>query len=113
MLGREASSSTGWCRTRGCRGRCSPTSAIRAGTSGAWPTCWRGEMTAARAFEGVTVLELGHFVAVPWAGPILADGGAHVIKIEPRDGEPSRRMSVPGGKVRYGWPATGASPIAD
>jgi len=50
-------------------------------------------MTAARAFEGVTVLELGHFVAVPWAGQILADGGAHVIKIEPREGEPSRHIA--------------------
>lgn len=48
---------------------------------------------SARAFEGVTVLELGHFVAVPWAGQILADGGAHVIKIEPREGEPSRHIA--------------------
>lgn len=44
-------------------------------------------------FDGVTVLELGHFVAVPWAGQILADGGAHVIKIEPREGEPSRHIA--------------------
>ena len=46
-----------------------------------------------RAFDGVTVLELGHFVAVPWAGQILADGGAHVIKVEPREGEPSRHIA--------------------
>jgi crotonobetainyl-CoA:carnitine CoA-transferase CaiB-like acyl-CoA transferase len=44
-------------------------------------------------FEGVTVLELGQFVAVPWAGQVLADGGAHVIKIEPPEGEPSRHIA--------------------
>jgi CoA:oxalate CoA-transferase len=44
-------------------------------------------------FAGVTVLELGQFVAVPWAGQILADGGAHVIKIEPPEGEPSRHIA--------------------
>jgi len=51
-----------------------------------------------RPFEGVTVLEFGHFIAVPWAGQALADGGAHVIKIEPPEGEPSRYIApiVPG-----------------
>jgi len=44
-------------------------------------------------FAGVTVLELGQFVAVPWAGQILADGGAHVVKIEPPEGEPSRHIA--------------------
>ena len=44
-------------------------------------------------FDGVTVLELGQFVAVPWAGQVLADGGAHVIKIEPPEGEPSRHIA--------------------
>ena len=49
-------------------------------------------------FAGVTVIELGQFVAVPYAGQMLADGGAHVIKIEPREGEPSRHLAplVPG-----------------
>jgi formyl-CoA transferase len=49
-------------------------------------------------FSGITVLELGHFVAVPWAGQVLADGGAHVIKIEPPEGEPTRYIAplVPG-----------------
>ena len=51
-----------------------------------------------RPFEGVTILEFGHFIAVPWAGQVLADGGAHVIKIEPLEGEPSRYIApiVPG-----------------
>jgi crotonobetainyl-CoA:carnitine CoA-transferase CaiB-like acyl-CoA transferase len=44
-------------------------------------------------FEGVTVIEFGHFVAAPWAGQMLADGGAHVIKVEPLDGEPSRHLA--------------------
>jgi crotonobetainyl-CoA:carnitine CoA-transferase CaiB-like acyl-CoA transferase len=48
---------------------------------------------SAPAFEGVTVLELGHFVAVPWAGQLLADGGARVIKVEPHEGEPSRHIA--------------------
>src|SRR5437867_5683559 len=48
-------------------------------------------------FAGVTVLEFGHFIAVPWAGQALADGGAHVIKIEPQEGEPSRHIAPLGG----------------
>src|SRR5262245_25007660 len=48
-------------------------------------------------FAGVTVLEFGHFIAVPWAGQVLADGGAHVIKIEPPGGEPSRYIAPLGG----------------
>ena len=50
-----------------------------------------------RPFEGVTILEFGHFIAVPWAGQVLADGGAHVIKIEPLEGEPSRHIAPLGG----------------
>lgn len=58
-----------------------------------------GSLSAAdRPFAGVTVLEFGQFVAVPWAGQVLADGGAHVVKIEPLEGEPSRHIApiVPG-----------------
>jgi formyl-CoA transferase len=56
------------------------------------------ETSSSQPFDGVTVLELGQFVAVPWAGQVLADGGAHVIKIEPPEGEPSRHIAplVPG-----------------
>jgi formyl-CoA transferase len=46
-----------------------------------------------RPFDGITVLELGQFVAVPYAGQLLADGGAHVIKIEPPEGEASRHLA--------------------
>jgi crotonobetainyl-CoA:carnitine CoA-transferase CaiB-like acyl-CoA transferase len=59
-------------------------------------------MRAERSFEGVTVLEFGHFIAVPWAGQMLADGGAHVIKIEPLEGEPSRHINpLGGGETRH------------
>ena len=50
-------------------------------------------MSDEQPFAGVTVLELGQFVAVPWAGQVLADGGAHVIKVEPPEGEPSRHIA--------------------
>lgn len=40
--------------------------------------------------EGVRVLEFGNFVAGPWAGQLLADMGADVIKVEPPGGEPWR-----------------------
>mgnify|MGYP000745961513 CR=1 FL=1 len=33
--------------------------------------------------QGIKVLEMGSAIAVPWAGGILADQGADVIKIEP------------------------------
>lgn len=56
-------------------------------------------MSDDRPFAGVTVLEFGHFIAVPWAGHVLADGGAHVIKIEPLEGEASRHIAPLGGGV--------------
>jgi len=43
------------------------------------------------AFQGVKVIEFGHFLLVPMATAILADFGADVIKIEnPKGGEPAR-----------------------
>ena len=46
-----------------------------------------------RVFDGITVLEFGQFVAIPYAGQMFADGGARVIKIEPPEGEPSRHLA--------------------
>jgi crotonobetainyl-CoA:carnitine CoA-transferase CaiB-like acyl-CoA transferase len=54
-------------------------------------------VSSERPFDGVTVVEFGHFIAVPWAGQVLADGGARVIKIEPLEGEPSRHIAPLGG----------------
>ena len=54
-------------------------------------------MSSERPFDGVTVIEFGHFIAVPWAGQVLADGGARVVKIEPLEGEPSRHIAPLGG----------------
>src|ERR1051325_11310468 len=46
--------------------------------------------------EGVPVLELGIWVAVPSAAAVLADWGAAVIKIEPPEGDPLRGLAATG-----------------
>ena len=43
----------------------------------------------------VTVIELGHSVAAPYAGEILADLGADVIKVEKVDGDDARQWAPP------------------
>ncbi|MGC2029505.1 MAG: CoA transferase [Steroidobacteraceae bacterium] len=43
----------------------------------------------------VTVIELGHSVAAPYAGEILADLGADVIKVEKGDGDDARKWAPP------------------
>jgi crotonobetainyl-CoA:carnitine CoA-transferase CaiB-like acyl-CoA transferase len=51
---------------------------------------------AASPLQGVTVVELGHSVAAPFAGQILADLGARVIKIEnPDRGDDARNWGPP------------------
>lgn len=42
-------------------------------------------------YDGVRVIELGRFIAAPYCGQLLADGGADVIKVEPLAGDDSRR----------------------
>jgi formyl-CoA transferase len=42
--------------------------------------------------SGLRVLELGSMVSAPLAGQILADMGAEVIKIEPPEGDPMRKV---------------------
>ena len=45
-------------------------------------------------FSGVRVLEFGLFVAGPYAGELLAHGGADVIKVEPITGDATRWNST-------------------
>src|SRR5206468_5219779 len=46
--------------------------------------------------EGVRVLELGLWVAVPSAAAVLADWGARVVQIEPPEGQPLRGLAATG-----------------
>ncbi|MEN0076689.1 MAG: CoA transferase, partial [Paracraurococcus sp.] len=39
---------------------------------------------------GLRILELGHYIAAPFATRLLADLGAEVIKVEPPEGDPVR-----------------------
>jgi crotonobetainyl-CoA:carnitine CoA-transferase CaiB-like acyl-CoA transferase len=41
--------------------------------------------------SGLRVLEIGHFIAAPFAARVLGDLGADIIKIEPLDGDPARQ----------------------
>ena len=57
---------------------------------------------------GVRVLELGSFIAGPFAGQLLGDYGADVIKVEPPgDGDPMRRWGVTRDGDSLWWPTIG------
>lgn len=54
---------------------------------------------------GVRVLELGNFIAGPFAGQLFGDYGAEVIKIEsPESGDPMRRWGVCVDESSLWWP---------
>jgi formyl-CoA transferase/succinyl-CoA--D-citramalate CoA-transferase len=56
---------------------------------------------------GTTVMELGSLIAGPFAGQLLGDYGADVIKIEPAGGDPMRRWGVTKDGDSLWWPAIG------
>ncbi|MXP63756.1 CoA transferase [Roseomonas sp. M0104] len=49
---------------------------------------------AGAPLAGLRVLELGHFVAAPFATRLLGDLGAEVIKVEPPGGDPVRQWGA-------------------
>ncbi len=56
--------------------------------------------------SGLQVLELGNFIAGPFAGQLLGDYGAEVIKIEtPGEGDPMRRWGLTRDGQGLWWPA--------
>jgi formyl-CoA transferase/succinyl-CoA--D-citramalate CoA-transferase len=58
------------------------------------------------ALDGLRVLELGSFIAGPFAGQLLGDLGADVLKVEPPDaGDPMRRWGVLDEGRSLWWPA--------
>src|SRR5215467_10525148 len=53
-------------------------------------------MSSTRPLSGVTVIEIGHSVAAPYAGMILGELGAEVFKVEnPKGGDPCRGWGPP------------------
>jgi formyl-CoA transferase len=55
--------------------------------------------------DGVRVLELGSFIAGPFAGQLLGDFGADVVKVEaPGEGDPMRRWGVTRDGASLWWP---------
>ncbi|MCW2545966.1 MAG: putative acyl-CoA transferase [Mycobacterium sp.] len=71
-----------------------PQSAAPRGSTDSEPT--------GRPLSGVTVLEIAYFVAGPLSATVLAELGARVIKVEPLEGDPSRRTGLQNSKFLAG-----------
>lgn len=57
--------------------------------------------------HGLLVVELGGFVAGPFAGQLLGDHGARVLKVEPPTGDPLRGWGRQRDGVNLWWPSLG------
>ncbi|NBJ11144.1 CaiB/BaiF CoA transferase family protein [Microvirga arsenatis] len=58
--------------------------------------------------EGLRVLEIGHYIAAPFATRVLADLGAEVIKVEPPvSGDPVRQWGLARDGHAYWWSVHG------
>src|SRR5690606_30900628 len=76
------------------------TSCPEAEAATVWPPCAsasdraspRSSNVSDGPLKGTLVVELGNLIAAPYATMLLADLGARVIKVEPPDGDLSRRF---------------------
>ena len=55
----------------------------------------------AKPLEGTRLIDLTHMLAGPYAGMILADLGCDTVKVEPPDGESTRRLLESDPKYSY------------
>ena len=61
---------------------------------------------------GLRILELGHFVAAPFAARLLADLGAEVIKVEPPGGDPVRQWGEQVNGASLWWSMHGRNKLS-
>jgi crotonobetainyl-CoA:carnitine CoA-transferase CaiB-like acyl-CoA transferase len=64
------------------------------GRGGVWPWPWPAARTEDLPLAGIRVIDISTFLAAPFAGALLADFGADVVKIEAPDGDPYRVYSA-------------------
>jgi len=57
-------------------------------------TCNPTKASMSRPLEGVTIVECAYYYATPFGTALLAELGARVIKVEPLQGDPYRRLAV-------------------
>lgn len=62
--------------------------------------------------SGLRVLEIGHYVAAPFAARILGDLGADIIKIKPPGGDPARQWGEQVNGRSLWWSCTAATNTA-
>src|SRR5687767_864698 len=56
-----------------------------------------------KPLRGVRVVEAGTYFSAPLASMMLADLGAHVVKVEPPSGDPFRRYGLRHNGVSAAW----------